>query len=313
MDSLRFPSISSPGNTFPYSFAFLIAKNSPTMRAPIAEKPLFLAVAAATLIAGALLISAFLRGGDRYLLSSFSPAVAGPISDDLTSAVLHYATSSITPQQSRSEIRLSYRVLRKRSPCNFLVFGLGHDSLMWHSFNLAGTTIFLEEDPKWVRSVLKDAPMLEAHTVKYKTQLAQANDLLKSWRKNENCLPEQAKLKGNSGCKLALSDLPEKVYGREWDVIMIDAPRGYFNEAPGRMGAIYSAAVMARNRKGAGPTDVFLHDVDRRVEKTFATEFLCKKNLVEGSGRLWHFRIWPVGSGSGSGNGNASESSGGFC
>ncbi|MCL7027188.1 hypothetical protein MKW94_025224 [Papaver nudicaule] len=72
---------------------------------------------------------------------------------------------------------------------------------------------------------------------------------------------------------------------------MIDAPKGYFAEAPGRMAAIWSAAVMARNRKGPGVTHVFLHDVDRKVEKRFAMEFLCKKYLVKAVGRLWHFEI----------------------
>ncbi|CAI0627314.1 unnamed protein product [Linum tenue] len=75
---------------------------------------------------------------------------------------------------------------------------------------------------------------------------------------------------------------------------MIDAPRGYFAEAPGRMGAIFSAAVMARARKGSGVTHVFLHDVDRKVEKAFAEEFLCRKYLVKGVGRLWHFEIPPA-------------------
>jgi len=72
---------------------------------------------------------------------------------------------------------------------------------------------------------------------------------------------------------------------------MIDAPRGYFAEAPGRMGAIFSAAVMARARMRPGVTHVFLHDVNRRVEKVFAEEFLCRKYLVKAVGRLWHFEI----------------------
>jgi len=93
---------------------------------------------------------------------------------------------------------------------------------------------------------------------------------------------------------LALDNLPDEVYEREWDLIMIDAPRGYFPEAPGRMGAIFSAAVMARNRKGSGATHVFLHDVDRKVEKMYAEEFLCRKNLVKAVGRLWHFEIPPA-------------------
>jgi len=98
-------------------------------------------------------------------------------------------------------------------------------------------------------------------------------------------------VKGNKECKLALSGLPDEVYEREWDVIMVDAPKGYFPTAPGRMAAIWTAAVWGSARKSNGETDVFLHDVDRRVEKAFATEFLCENHRVGGAQRLWHFRI----------------------
>lgn len=91
--------------------------------------------------------------------------------------------------------------------------------------------------------------------------------------------------------RLALTTLPDEVYEKEWDMIMIDAPRGYFAEAPGRMAAIYSATVMARNRKKPGVTHVFLHDVNRKVERSYANEFLCKKYLKHAVGRLWHFEI----------------------
>ncbi|KAK2633890.1 hypothetical protein Ddye_028682 [Dipteronia dyeriana] len=74
-------------------------------------------------------------------------------------------------------------------------------------------------------------------------------------------------------------------------MIMINAPHGYFPEAQGRMGTIFSAAVMARQRKGSGVTLVFLHDVDWKVERAFAAEFLCKKYLKKAVGRLSHFKI----------------------
>ncbi|KAL1328583.1 hypothetical protein HN51_038418 [Arachis hypogaea] len=208
-------------------------------------------------------------------------------------AILHYATSHVVPQQSLSEITITFDVFKslQHRPLNFLVFGLGHDSLMWASLNPTGTTLFLEEDPKWFHTILAAAPDLHAHTVRYRTQLQEADELLQHYRKEEACWPARATLKGNDKCRLALHDLPEEVYEREWDLVMIDAPRGYFAEAPGRMAAIFSAAVMARGRKGSGVTHVFLHDVNRRVEKLYAEEFLCRKNLVKGVGRLWHFQI----------------------
>ncbi|EHA8590970.1 glucuronoxylan 4-O-methyltransferase 3 [Cocos nucifera] len=264
------------------------------MRA-LLEKPLLVAAAAAALLAGALLVSSFVRAGDRFLLCSSAYSSSSSPSVDLAAALLHYATTRTVPQQSRAEIRISFDVLRRRGPCNFLVFGLGHDSLMWSTFNAGGTTVFLEEDPVWFRSVTRDSPALRAHTVRYRTRLADADDLLKSYRSEPSCLPPAAApLKNNHRCRLALADLPAEIYDREWDLIMIDAPKGYYNEAPGRMAAIFSAAVMARGRRGKGDTDVFLHDVNRKVEKMFSMEFLCKKYLVGGTGRLWHFRIPPV-------------------
>lgn len=212
----------------------------------------------------------------------------------LLDAIVHYATLTVVPQLSLQEIRVSFQVLKTRLPCNFLVFGLGNDSVMWNSLNPGGTTLFLEEDPKWVQTVVKDAPYLRAHTVKYRTQLSQADELLQLYKTEPACWAGKLFIRGNEKCTLALNMLPEEVYDKEWDLIMIDAPRGYFAEAPGRMAAIYSAAVMARNRKGPGVTHVFLHDVDRKVEKVYSEMFLCLKYLVKSVGRLRHFEIPPT-------------------
>ncbi|XWS22766.1 hypothetical protein CRYUN_Cryun29cG0064600 [Craigia yunnanensis] len=248
------------------------------------------------LIAGAILISSFIKAADDHLLcsrgNSRSQAVdeysATPIQLE---AIRHYATSRIVPQQNFDEISVTFDVLKKRAPCNFLVFGLGYDSIMWTALNPRGYTIFLEEDPKWVQKVLKDAPFLHAHAVQYRTQLQQADDLLSHYRSEPSCSPSKAYLRGNENCKLALTGFPDEFYDTEWDLIMIDAPRGFFAEGPGRMAPIFSAAVMARNRKGSGVTHVFLHDATRKVEKAFASEFLCRKYLVHKVGRLWHFEI----------------------
>ncbi|KAK7836130.1 putative methyltransferase [Quercus suber] len=266
----------------------------------IPGKSLFIGAALSGLIAGALFTSGFIgsrsenslfcllaavRNGGGTAASGHSPT---PIQ---LQAILHYATSHVVPLLTLGEVTVSYDVLKARAPCNFLVFGLGHDSLMWTSLNPRGKTVFLEEDPKWFQTVLKDSPYLKAHMVKYRTQLSQADDLLSSYRSERLCSPSDAYLRGNTRCRLALESLPDEVNETEWDLIMIDGPRGYFAEAPGRMGAIFSAAVMARNRKGSGVTHVFLHNVDRKVEKAFAEEFLCRKYLVKAVGRLWHFEI----------------------
>ncbi|VAI94168.1 unnamed protein product [Triticum turgidum subsp. durum] len=89
----------------------------------------------------------------RTLFSSSSPGSAASsqlrLSGDgscsklpspVADALVHYATSNSTPQQTADEIGVSLRVLQRRSPCNFLVFGLGLDSPMWAALNHGGRT-----------------------------------------------------------------------------------------------------------------------------------------------------------------------------
>nr|KYP74082.1 hypothetical protein KK1_006750 [Cajanus cajan] len=210
-------------------------------------------------------------------------------------AILHYATSQVVPQLSLAEITLAFNVLQSLNrPANILVFGLGRDSLMWAGLNPRGKTVFLEDDPKWIQTVLKDAPDIRAHTVSYRTQVREADELLSSYRSEAACWPGAATLRGNERCRLALHNLPDEVYATEWDVVIIDAPKGYLAEMPGRMAPIYSAAVMARDRKGSGVTHVFLHNVDRKEEKAYSEEFLCRMNFVQVVGKLGHFQIPPM-------------------
>ncbi|KAK9063533.1 hypothetical protein SSX86_017403 [Deinandra increscens subsp. villosa] len=259
------------------------------------ERRLFLALSAIALLAGGLLLFTF-AGTDtsRFFCTSSDNLFHSKPDPIQLKSILHYATSRIVPQQSFSEITISFDVLRAISPCNLLVFGLGHDSLMWASFNAHGKTLFLEEDPTWVRTVLKDAPELKAEVVKYRTKLAEADELMRTYRSEPECAPAKSYIKGNTRCRLALTGLPDEVYDTEWDMIMVDAPRGWFAEAPGRMAAIYSATVMARNRKKSGVTHVFLHDINRKVERAYANEFLCQKYRKHSVGRLWHFEIPPA-------------------
>ena len=91
-------------------------------------------------------------------------------------------------------------------------------------------------------------------------------------------------------CPLALKGLPSVVYETKWDLIMVDAPTGYYENAPGRMTAIYTAGMMARNRE-SGETEVFVHDVNRVVEDQFSRAFLCQKYMKKQEGRLRHFTI----------------------
>lgn len=207
-------------------------------------------------------------------------------------ALVHYTTSNTTPQQTADEIGVSLRVLQRRAPCNFLVFGLGFDSPMWAALNHGGRTVFLEEDASWIESVRAKHPALESHHVAYDTVLTDADALL-ALRDHPACVsqPDLAAAAA-SDCRLALRGLPPVFRDLEWDLIMVDAPTGWTPQSPGRMGAIYTAGMAARARRpGHGPTDVFVHDVDRPVEDAFSKAFLCEGYLAEQVGRIRHFVI----------------------
>ncbi|KAK6941860.1 Polysaccharide biosynthesis domain [Dillenia turbinata] len=225
---------------------------------------------------------------DNTPFSDCRSSTCTKITPSLAQALVHYATSNITPQQTLKEISVTMRVLETKSPCNFLVFGLGHDSLMWTSLNHGGRTVFLEEDDSWIRQIKQKHPSLESYHVTYDTKVRDAEELLLSVSSDEEC--RAVSDPRFSKCKLALKHLPREVYEEEWDLIMVDAPTGYHDEAPGRMTAIYTAGLIARNRD-SGETDVFVHDVDRAVEDKFSKTFLCEGYMREQEGRIRHFTV----------------------
>ncbi|KNA18207.1 hypothetical protein SOVF_072950 [Spinacia oleracea] len=223
-----------------------------------------------------------------YVKTQNCPSNCNKIPPSLSDAIIHYATSNITPQQTAKEISVTDRILRRKSPSNFLVFGLGYDSPMWASLNHGGRTVFLEENQGWITQIKKEFPTLESYLATYDTKVRHAEELMTKAATMEACSsvvdPRESK------CDLALKSLPKEIYEVEWDLIMVDAPTGYHDEAPGRMSAIYTAGLMGRNREN-GETDVFVHDVDRVVEDKFSMEFLCQGYMVEQQGRLRHFTI----------------------
>jgi len=238
--------------------------------------------------------------GEEHITASSSSAAAcagnnkagGGVPLAVAEALVHYATSNATPQQTPDEIAVSLRVLQRRAPCNFLVFGLGLDSPMWAALNHGGRTVFLEEDASWIASVRSKHPALESHHVAYDTTLADADALL-ALRDHPACVAQpDLDAAADAACRLALRGLPSVFRDTEWDLVMVDAPTGWTPQSPGRMGAIYTAGMAARARRpGRGPTDVFVHDVDRPVEDAFSKAFLCEGYLAEQVGRIRHFVI----------------------
>lgn len=233
----------------------------------------------------------------RISLFKSSSSASRPFSS--TTFRLSPAESS---QQSRAnstltekELKLLSDTVTRRSPCNVLVFGLAAQYLMLSSINTRGITVILDDEPAKIMTPKAEVNPnnTRIYSLKYpQMEVKNAYSLLRHARANPACAPNMDNLpQGSSGCKLELKDLPEEVHSIKWDVIVVDGPRGDDIEAPGRMGSIYTAAVLARKGSSNSTTDVFVHDVHRTAEKWLSWEFLCQENQVLAKGNFWKFRI----------------------
>ncbi|GKE70848.1 IRX15-LIKE-like protein [Tanacetum coccineum] len=201
-------------------------------------------------------------------------------------ALIHYAANTNSSEHmSHTDIKHISDVLKQcPSPCNFLVFGLTPETLLWNALNHNGRTVFIDENRYYAAYIEEKHPEIEAYDVQYTTKISELNELITSVREQSRneCRPVQNLL--FSDCKIGLNDLPNQLYELDWDIILVDGPRGYWPDGPGRMSAIFTAGVLARSKKGGNrKTHVFVHDYKRKVERVSSDEFLCKENLIKSS------------------------------
>lgn len=182
-------------------------------------------------------------------------------------------------QQKPAELHATCKVLvtRKR-PSNLLVFGVGHDSALWHEMNAGGRTVFLEDNREWLKLVKKQFPTFEMYLVEYPVQGKASKERSLQVARNYSltrCRFHHTVYR--SECILTVG-LPKEIWYVDWDVIMVDAPSSL---GATRMSSIYTAALLARNRAQPGPVDIFVHDMHRIIEQEFSKEYLCNDNLVQ--------------------------------
>lgn len=170
-------------------------------------------------------------------------------------------------QMPSSCVSLIARAIRKKPRCKLLVFGIGHDSLLWTRINRRGRSVFIEDKTDWYRHVTNRHPQIEAYLIDYGTSRSQWKELL------------------SHPAQLGLT-LPRSVVEETWDVIVVDGPKGNKDSDPGRMKSIYWAAELA-NRPGK----VFVDDSSREVEDAYASRYLGSGVVVAGSRDMKQFTL----------------------
>lgn len=175
--------------------------------------------------------------------------------------------SALDIQLNSDELRSVLNVLYScPENCNFLVFGAGYDSILWHRLNKNGRTVFLESDLSWQEKITNKYKEIECLSVTYKTKRSQWKELL-----NNNCPP---------------LNLPTSISDSKWDLILVDGPPGHFDHEPGRMQSIFMASKLIK--KGGS---VFIHDIHRQVEKAYANQYFKEEHLVGRVGLLQHYQV----------------------
>ena len=126
---------------------------------------------------------------------------------------------------------------------SLLVFGLGRDSSTWEAVNYRGRTAFLEDLDEWIARSQAETPHREVHRIAYETTVE-----------------ESIKYR-------AIADIPELpvipgVENGSWDMVIVDGPRGWAPELPGRASSVLAARRFVRPG-GA----ILVDDYDRPLER----------------------------------------------
>ena len=169
-------------------------------------------------------------------------------------------------QLSVPELKKIISTIKSKPGCKLLVFGVGNDSLLWTYLNKNGHTTFLEDNQQWLETVKTRDKITDIHLVDYATQCSQWKELLSSPQRLGMSLPE---------------DLQQP-----WNIILVDAPAGWYDTAPGRMKSIYQSSLYIRPA-----VDIFVHDCDREIERKYCDEYLKPQRMVEQIEKLRHYHF----------------------
>ena len=142
-------------------------------------------------------------------------------------------------------IHIINEIKSRECNCNILVFGLGHDSIIYDTIN-DGYTLFIEEDQEWISLNKNITNVLHFN---YPTKVKDSIPI------NIN--------------KLESYSMPNEIANINWDIILIDAPAGWSLSKSGRSLPIYWSSKLAKKK-----TVIFVDDQKRELELKYSKYFL---------------------------------------
>lgn len=172
-------------------------------------------------------------------------------------------TDKCKSQQHVNQYKYTVDLILRKAPCNVLVFGCGNDSVFYVDANAGGRTVFIEDMAEYV------GDKTEVYNYTYTTIRRDYRELFNK---------EQS----------LMMDLPGDIKNTFWDIVLVDGPRGYQDDHPGRMQSIFTAAKIGEN--------LLVHDCNRPVEDLYAKKYCGSliKEIVPPQGHkrviLRHYR-----------------------
>jgi len=179
---------------------------------------------------------------------------------------IQYLVDSNPGQMSFEEYDHIYKLIKSKSGCNLLVFGLGRDSNLWLDANLGGKSVFLEDNQQWIKAAQSHMrnlnKQIDIRHITYSDTGYDAERLLSEY---------------DSGTNNLKLDLPQDIFTTDWDIIICDAPEGYSDDKPCRMKSIYETYNLSNRNPNI---DVVFHDVQRRIETLYTEYFFSDYELI---------------------------------
>lgn len=142
-------------------------------------------------------------------------------------------------------------------PVTMLVFGLGHDSRMWHEAT-GHHTYFVEHDRSWIARYTDMIPVDRIAHYEYPTTVRRT---MEEWSSIEE--------------GLSAFSLPSMIgHHAPYDIILIDGPTGYNGDCPGRVLPCFWSSRPGLARTG---TRVYIDDARRSLEKRCIETFFVRR------------------------------------